>query len=246
MNFLTETTQHLLFPHQWFVDKIKADQKKHGLLPGQDLGQRMLDQYPGKPVMFTSVTNGDPPSKGVVAPHPGVFNNKPVTVVPLQPTQLVHMEERGRVITDPKNDQGNMSQCPFLNLTWKLHKNPQHMFYVLWDITVRSVKWVVWNFEEFYRLMTHAPIVEHWYNLQSEVDRVVWLSEVVWRGIIVALTTWGIINISPLLLMLTEWFGLLGSLLRSSFGLVGKVLSDTLYVVERLYQEIRSLLTSLF
>lgn len=240
MSFLVQGMEHLLFPNQWIKNKIKEDQFKHGLLPSQNPDQKALFEHPKSLLLLSSVTNTDPPHHPSTAPFvpPSTKN-----IVPLGPEQVVHMEDRGRVVSGQNPE--NMTRCPFINLSWKLHRDPGHLFYVLWDITKKTVTWVVWNYEEFYRLMTHAPIVQHWYNLQGEVDRVVWLSEVVWRGIIVAGITWGLINITPLLVALTEWFTLFVRFLRSAFGLVGKALSDVLYVVERIYEDIRSILTSL-
>lgn len=211
--------------------------------PKTDLGSSLLIHPPDThqvPIQFTPI--GNPVQK--IPGHPDM----PVQVVPITPSQQGELDRTGRIqipdVSGQTNDNGNMTKCPFLNFSWKVHKNPGHIIYELWDLTKRLVKWVVWNYQDFYELLTH-PVRSAGHGWQAVWDapaQLMWLTHLLWRGLIVTGLTFALVEIGPLLSVLTEWMKIFWNLLTETFGLVGRLLNDAFYLFNLIVEDLKILI----
>lgn len=104
-------------------------------------------------------------------------------------------------------------------------RNPGHLLETAFGAVVGGVKYIGWNYVDFFDQIRSWDGT--WWGLVQH-------SALLWRTLVTVLLTAGLIQVGPLLLAVTEWARMLGSLLASTFGLAGDALGMVWEVVDDL------------
>lgn len=107
-----------------------------------------------------------------------------------------------------------------------LTDNPGHLLGVAIDGVWNALKYVGWNYVDFIDQLRSWDGT--WSGLLTH-------TALLWRTVVTVLITAGLVQIGPLLMAVTEWGGLLGRLLYSTFRTLG-------YAADLLWQAIDALI----
>lgn len=142
----------------------------------------------------------------------------------------------------PLGSSEDITSCPFVNFVSKVHANPAHILYAIYDITRQTVSWVIWNYRDFYEVLTHPVVSEgFWQSVWNTPEKLLWLGHVIWRGLVVTGITLGLVNAGPFLLAMYEWFGLFLRFLWEAFSLTEQAVQTLWRVIEDIIEDIRYL-----
>lgn len=176
---------------------------------------------------------GDVPIHLVGTPQPAqAYQPVPARTPNNEPssTAITHFAE-GPVYTA----QGEVRDTvvhPFQNLGYTLVHHPADFFKRMWELTQDTVRWVVFQYTDFYHQLT---------NWHGGIDSFSQSMGLVWRGAIVAALTLGFVEIAPLMNALATWIRLVFDLLRGALGLVGEAVDELWNLLTRLWDDITGL-----
>ena len=121
---------------------------------------------------------------------------------------------------------------PLQYFGWTLTHHPDQAFALLWGYARQAVGWVVWNYTDFFQQLQAWDGT--WFGLVGHMG-------LLWRGMVVALLTMGLIEIAPLLEALASWLRIAFDVIRTVFHLAGEALDELWYLLQRLWTDLTHL-----
>lgn len=170
---------------------------------------------------------GDTPVHLVTQPLPA----QAYQPVPVQRTDGVHLIPGEMITVDSQGQNRNLSNVVPGRISLEAFKTPQSLWASVWEITRNSLRWVTWNYVDFYQQL------QSW---DGTVGGLLRHAQLWWRAAVVGLITFGIVEVGTLLEALAMWGRLLYDILRSTLGLVGTLLDDLWMLVSAVVNTVTS------
>ena len=200
----------------------------------------------------------NPNHTAVVAPNPSpILSSTPLTtskpLVPSHPLTdpdlhsqnvRVPLNHRKRVVhwvppavrhamEGPMHSGAILSDSAFQHWWNDVVHGPMSLLEKIFITTRMSVGWVVWNYTDW---------VQQFSKWDGTWRGLVLHTHILWRTVVVGLLTLGILEIAPLLELLTRWVGMMFELIRVAFHLVTDAVEELWYLFDRIYTDLRELM----
>lgn len=197
------------------------------------LGEKiqLRQTHPKIPQFPLLVHQGDVPVHLVGTPTPAsMYQPVPVRLPNNDPstTSVVHNVE-GPTFTAQGEVRDNVLH-PFQHLGYTMTHHPVEFMELLVDYLKRGAGWVVWNYQDFFQQL------QQWDGSWLGFTR---LTGLMWRGMMVALITVGIVEVAPLLQSLGTWMRLVFDFVRGFLGLVGSAVDELWYLLQTIVEDVR-------
>ena len=148
-----------------------------------------------------------------------------------EPPRAIIRDERGTVVhmaTGPPS----LPRIYAMANESTIHK----IFRLFWETFQKTIKYVLWNYQDFFHQMVHWD--GSWQGLVLH-------SNLVMRTMITVLITYGIYKAGELLVVLRDVLEEVLNIVQGSASALGVIVSDALYILQTIWKEITGVIRSI-